>query len=108
MPSGDYVLRTDFDITAEVFPASGKYWPHVRYDDAAALTIDYVAGPVDGQDTKPEAKQAIKLLVRHWFDNASAVGQIGRELELGVASLVRSLGTGYYADVEVFPSRVDL
>ena len=46
-------------------------------------------------------KHAIKLLIRHWYDNPSAVivGSISKEVEFAADALIRSLGTGFYADV---------
>lgn len=82
---------------AYLLPAAGSRWPAVAQERFDAFRVTYVAGSA----TIPaEAKHVIKLLVRHWYDNASAtVDSANKEIELGVKSLCRSLGTGFYANV---------
>ena len=92
----DYQLVRS-EVAAFLLPAAGERWPEISCEKADAFRVEYTAGYVT---VPPEAKHAIKLLVRHWYDNASAVqvGGTSKEIELGLASLVRSLGIGFYAD----------
>lgn len=86
------------DERAWILPAPGERWPAVQDENATAFRIEYLAGYTE---TPAEAKHAVRVLIRHWYDNASAVitGTISKEIELSLASLCRSLGTGWYADV---------
>ena len=86
------------DERAWILPAPGERWPAVQDENATAFRIEYLAGYTE---VPAEAKHAVRVLTRHWYDNASAVttGTISKEIELSLASLCRSLGTGWYADV---------
>jgi hypothetical protein len=46
-----------------------------------------------------DAKQAVRLLAAHWYENAEAtvVGTISKELELSYTALVARLKWGDYA-----------
>lgn len=100
---GQTVELTDYQLVANddmayVLPAAGARWPALQDENATAFRIEYMAGYTSLPD---EAVLAVKLLVRHWYDNASAVvtGTISKEIELSLGSLCRSMGTGWYADV---------
>lgn len=85
---------------ASIYPVVDQVWPSVRDGRRDAFTVTYTAG----SDPPPaEAVHAIKLLVRHWYDNAGAVivGTISKEIDLGLASLVRALGRGFYAGASI-------
>lgn len=74
-------------------------WPssyHLGTAVTVNLTAGYAAKGGDGDDATwpnvpPELVTAMLLLVRHWFDNPSAVivGTIASELPLGVKALCR-------------------
>lgn len=83
---------------AEITPAAGAAWPDVQEGNLSALRIEYVAGH---EVVPAEARHCVKMLVRHWYDNASAVitGVTSKPIEMGVNSLIRSMGTGFYADL---------
>jgi uncharacterized phiE125 gp8 family phage protein len=71
-------------------------WPLVS-DDANAITITYKAGYGDAAAACPgRAKQAILLLVGHWYRVREAVGQVGTEVALAYERLIRSLRLGTY------------
>lgn len=82
-------------------PVHDESWPDVQEDTDEAVTVTFVAGyapgsgsPVDHAESVPTAaKQAILLLVRHWYDNPSAVvtGTIATELPLSVERLLSPL-----------------
>lgn len=95
-------LWASLDSPGRIYPAAGEDWPAENQERIDAITIQYVAGYGLTEASFPgELKQAIRLLIRHWYDNPSAVasGTTTKEIELSVASLMNSLGTGYYADV---------
>jgi uncharacterized phiE125 gp8 family phage protein len=60
------------------------------------ITITYTAGYADADAVPWRAKQAILLLVAHWYRVREAVGQVGEEVALAYQSLVRSLKPGGY------------
>jgi len=93
-----YQLATD-DFRAELWPTIGASWPSVQAERVDAVRITYAAGPA--AEPLPEAKRAALLLVRHWYDNPSAVvtGAVATKIEFAVDSLCRSLGVGRYAHV---------
>lgn len=95
-PASYQLVRSE--IMAYLLPAPGERWPVIESERADAFEVQYTAGYVAAP---PEAKRAVMLLARHWYDNASAVtsGETSKEVELSLASLVRSLGIGFYADV---------
>jgi uncharacterized phiE125 gp8 family phage protein len=71
-------------------PAYGVTWPSVRREMAAA-TVRFVAGYGSNPGDVPEPlRQAMLLLIGHWYENREAiiVGNIVSELPLAVASLV--------------------
>lgn len=98
----DYQLIRSAEVPAAIRPGINQGWPPIQADRVDAVVIDYYAGyGADDETVPPEAKQWLKLVVRHWYDNPSAIltGQTSREIELAAGSLRRSLGTGYYADL---------
>lgn len=93
-----YQLVTSDTVPALLVPAPGTAWPSVQVDRVAAVRIEYTAGTATAP---PEARQFIRMLTRHWYDNPSGVvtGTISKEVEFALRSLAASLGTGFYADV---------
>lgn len=90
------------NLPATLRPAPGTYWPATHVDRMDAVKVRFRGGYGETPQEMPaEFTQACLLLMRHWYDNPGAVvtGSISKEIELSVASLVRSLGTGFYADV---------
>jgi len=72
-------------------------WPSVRgYHNDVVTT--YVAGYGAATSVPENAKQAVMLLVRHWFDNTSpvVVGTITATLPLSYAALINDLKWGQY------------
>lgn len=93
---------TTTGTTALLTPDPSTVWPATQSDRRDAVVVSFDAGYGASDDDVPdEAKYAIRLLVRHWYDNPSAVitGTISKEVELSFESLVRSLWTGFYADL---------
>lgn len=88
--SANYTLQTD-DLGAFVQFISTFNPPNVSFE-AASVRIEYDAGYEEGGDEPlPEAiRQAMLLLVRHWFDNPSAViiGATVEKLPFAVEALL--------------------
>lgn len=73
-----------------VVPAYGVTWPTVRRE-MEAITVRFVAGYGSNPGDVPEPlRQAILLLIGHWYENRETVnvGNITSELPMTVASLV--------------------
>ncbi|MSR60297.1 MAG: hypothetical protein EXS05_22095 [Planctomycetaceae bacterium] len=75
---------------SRVMPAYGKYWP-ITYWQENSVTVTFVAGLAAQNLVNPIAKQAIRLLVAHWFYNRGAVGTVGQEIEFAYTALVSRL-----------------
>lgn len=88
--SANYTLQKD-DLGAFVQFISTFNPPNVSFE-AASVRVEYLAGYEEGGDEPfPVAiKQAMLLLVRHWFDNPSAVivGATVEKLPFAVEALL--------------------
>lgn len=89
----------DLDIASEweaqIFLKYNQTYPATR-DIENAVTIVWTAGHGAAASNVPEeAKQAIMLLVDHWYTNRGTVlvGSISKELEHSLSSLLWSLRT---------------
>lgn len=93
------LASSEYDFVADepgrLLPAYGKSWPVTR-DKPWAIVITYVAGYGAAAAVDARAKQAILLLVGHWYENREAVltGTISKSIELAYQSLVDSLSYG--------------
>jgi len=73
------------------------YWPTLLTYNPYPVTIEFVAGcSADGSRVPPGIKQAIKMIVAHWYINREAVGSIGGPTAMAVDSLLRLHGPGDY------------
>lgn len=83
----DLVVDT-YSVPGRLVPASGGNWPAVQ-DRANAVTIRYTAGyGDDGEDVPKPITQAMLLLIGHYHENPSAVGDPKAELPMGVEFLL--------------------
>jgi uncharacterized phiE125 gp8 family phage protein len=97
LASSKYLVAKDEFIPGMIELKSGETWPSlsIRHD---AVQIEYQAGyGATSADVPAAARYAILLLVAHWYKNREAVlvGTISKEIDLAVASLVRTLKTMY-------------
>ena len=83
---------------ARVLPAYGMNWPTTR-DRAEAVNVRFVAGYGAAAAVPESAKQAIKLLVGHFYENRESVnvGNIVSVMPLAIESLCGHLAWGGYA-----------
>lgn len=78
-------------------PAYGQIWPSTRAQ-MAAITITFVCGYGAASAVPDGIKQAMKLLIGHWYANREAVGQNpGGPLEMAVKALLDRFWVGVYA-----------
>lgn len=59
-----------------ITPEFGQLWPET-YEGTNAVVITFVAGATDRTLIPPEAKQAIRMLVGHWYRNRETVVSTG-------------------------------
>jgi len=83
-----YIVDSDSE-PGRVVLAYGESWPSVTLYPAAPIQITFVAGYGDADDVPETWKQAIKLLVAHWYENREAIQmeKMG-EIPFAVESLV--------------------
>lgn len=86
--SSAYIVDIDSE-PGRVVLAYGESWPSVTLYPAAPIQITFVAGYGDADDVPEMWKQAIKLLVAHWYENREAI-QAGKmeEIPFAVDSLI--------------------
>lgn len=77
-------------ISAQIFPGTGKAWPSTQ-SRPNAVTIKYFAGfGATANDVPEPIKQAILLLVGHWYENREAVlvAATSKPIEFAVDALL--------------------
>ncbi len=89
--SGTYFV----DIASEpgrVVLNSGESWPSTTLRPVNGVIVRFVAGYGDDAEDVPETtRQAIRLLVGHWYENREAIstsGAVPKEVPLGVQALL--------------------
>jgi uncharacterized phiE125 gp8 family phage protein len=70
-----------------IAPVYGESWPITR-PRIGAVQIEFTAGHGDADDVPQTIKQAILLLVGHWYAHREAVGTVTRSVEFAVDSLL--------------------
>lgn len=80
-----------------IVPEAGQPWPQTMPNKMDAVKVTYVAGYGDPENVPAALKQAILLLVDHWYSNRSAVemGSPG-PIPFGVDSLINLFASGNY------------
>lgn len=91
MPSSDYLVSIG-DKPGTIGEAYNATWPNTR-NVQNDVTITYVAGHSTVNTGVPEyAKQAVRMLVGHWYRNRESVltGTISKEIEYGIDALMEA------------------
>jgi uncharacterized phiE125 gp8 family phage protein len=92
---------TYYDVDADRQPGvvwrdEDASWPSAD-DRTNGITITYTAGyGASGAAVPARARQAILLLVGHWYRNREAVGRVEGEIALTLDALCKSLRVGSY------------
>ena len=91
LSSSAYVVDTDSE-PGSVYLAENQSWPTTR-GKPRAVRVTYVAGWSTVAAVPERAKQAIKMLVGHWYESRETVvvGMTANELPMAVRSLVAGL-----------------
>lgn len=89
LDASKYVLNANA-VPAYIEPAYGEVWPTIR-QGPEAVRIQYKAGYGDNESDVPEyTRQAILLLVGHWYRTREAVTERqAREVPFAVSQLLR-------------------
>lgn len=77
--------------------ADGEEWPTDAIEQIAAVRVQYLAGYGDtAADVPPEIKQAMKMLIGHWFTHREAVitGAISKDIEFALDALLEGAWAG--------------
>lgn len=95
-----YTVDT-YSEPGRIVPAFGQSWPATR-DIPNAVIVTYVAGYGAGAaaDVPQPIRQAILLLVGHWYANREGVltGTISKEIEFAVSALLAPYVNRYPID----------
>lgn len=91
LDASEYVLDIDSE-PGRVEPTFGRAWPVTRCQ-LNAVTITFENGYADAASVPEEAKQAILLLVGHWYENREGVltGTISKPVEFSLEALLDDL-----------------
>jgi uncharacterized phiE125 gp8 family phage protein len=91
--------EVDLDVSPAVLrPKPDKNWPNIQENKLAALTVEFDAGYAASQndavnDVPAPLRQAMFLLLGHWFDNRTSVAMDADPAR--VPQTVRSLVSSY-------------
>jgi len=82
---------------AKLYPNIDEVWPATRLRQDA-VTIQYQCGSTTSSNVSPTIRQAVNVLVTHWYENRSAIliGSISKELEFSLNALLNANGVGFY------------
>lgn len=86
---------------AAIAPARNKFWPSIDHETFNPVQVNYTAGYGPAETDVPEsAKQAIKLLVSHWYYTREPIltGTISTKIDLTLDSLLAMIWHGGYAN----------
>lgn len=81
----------------EVVLLPGQVWPDVQAERRNPVRVTFVAGYGNATAVDARAKQAMLLLIAHWYENreASSQGVVNTEIQLGLDALLGQLWHGH-------------
>jgi uncharacterized phiE125 gp8 family phage protein len=82
-----YIVDTDSDVGRIVLPY-GVSWPSFTAYSVLPIKIRYIAGYYASNLIPASIKQAMLLLIGHWYANREAVGQVTGQMEFTVKALL--------------------
>jgi uncharacterized phiE125 gp8 family phage protein len=96
----NYIVRKPWRQPGTIEWAPSVVWPDLELDRSHPITIRFVAGYGGAANVPETIKQAILLLLGHWFENreaqVAAVGMWVQNLEFSVKALLEMEGYGFY------------
>lgn len=97
LDAGEYVVESRRE-PGMVVPAYGRVWPSVREVPGSfnAVRVEFVCGYGTPAQVDERAKQAMLMLMAHWYRNREtvAIGAASGEIELSVSALLYQLWDG--------------
>ncbi len=90
--SASYRVSTSRE-PGRIVPAFGQTYPTTR-NTIDAVTVRFVAGFGAASAVPQGLKDAMLLLIRHWFENKSPVGKVGDEIAFSLKSLLTAYNFG--------------
>jgi hypothetical protein len=72
LPEDQYVVDVNA-VPARIVPANGGTWPYINSYSPGSISITFKAGEWDGDTVPVSIKQAMLLLIGHWYANREAV-----------------------------------
>ena len=88
--SSDYIVDTD-STPGQIVLKNSASWPSFTPLEIGAVRIRFVCGYGLAVAVPEQFRQAIKLLVGHWYENREAIatsGAVPKEVPLAVESLL--------------------
>ncbi len=89
LPPTDYIVDTAGE-PGRIVLAYGKSWPSVTLRTTNAVCVEFVAGYGSADKVPQRVKQAMLLLIGHWYDTReiAAVGHVAAEVPFTVNALL--------------------
>jgi uncharacterized phiE125 gp8 family phage protein len=90
MSASDYYVDVE-NTPGGIYLNDGKSWPSTTLRPRNGVCITYIAGETAAASVSYKVKQAILLLVGHWYENREAVatsGAVPQKVPLAVESLL--------------------
>lgn len=89
-----YIVDTDSE-PGRIVPVYGQQWPVVQLQPINGVRVRYVAGYGVAANVPQAVKQAMQLLISHWYQNREAISimvtrSVSAEIEFGVKALLSS------------------
>lgn len=92
----DYELLLD-DNPPRIVRLALESWPITYAGQRGAVEVDFIAGYGAAVNLiPPMLKQAVRMIVAHWYEHREAVGSVGQEVPLAVDSILRLYQDGGY------------
>ncbi|MDR3591578.1 MAG: head-tail connector protein [Negativicutes bacterium] len=85
--SDSYLVDTK-STPGRVALKSGQKWPSVALAPISGFRVEFTAGYESAETVPKRIKQAMLLLIGHWYLNREPVGQVGPEIEFTVNALL--------------------
>jgi len=83
----DYLVDLDSDVGRIVLPY-GESWPSFTAYPVNPVKVRFVTGYYASNLIPKSIKQAMLLLIGHWYANREAVGNVGGQVEFAVKALL--------------------
>lgn len=103
LDSSKYFTSGDSFCPSSIVFTREEPLPTIKENRPHAVQVTYAAGYGTSTNVPPTARQAMLMLIGHWWENREvlAAGSVNSQIEAGLASLLRTLKTGFVAGVGV-------